>query len=477
MNLREEKINRMETRKPQIITQEEMQIQEDFAKKIKELENKPKTYFIATLGCQMNEHDSEKIAGMLKEMDILPALTKEEADFVIYNTCCIRDNAQRKALGNITWLKQLRKKKPELLIGVCGCMVQQPGMEDVILKQYKFVDIAFGTHNLHRFPQLLHRTLQNSKPVVEVLVDEYIIAEGIPADRMSPYHSFITIMYGCNNYCSYCIVPYVRGRERSRDPEDILEEARTLYKNGTKEIMLLGQNVNSYKGGEKGEVTFPKLLEMLDEVGIPRIRFMTSHPKDLSDELIEVMKNGKHICNQFHLPIQAGSDRILKAMNRHYNLEQYLQKVEKLRRAIPNIGITTDFIVAFPGETDEEFEETLAIVKKVGFDAAYSFIFSPREGTKAATMEGQLSKEVGKERVNRLLDLQEKMTQQVHGTLIGTIEEVLVEGISKKNEKQVSGKGKRGIAVVFEGNKEDIGKIIPVKIISSISNTLQGKKQ
>lgn len=466
----------MESRQPVIISHEEMMEQEQTTKKIAAMKNKPKSYFIATLGCQMNEHDSEKIAGMLHKMGIEPAAAKEEADFVIYNTCCIRDNAQRKALGNITWLKQLRKKNPNLLIGVCGCMVQQPGMEKTILKQYKFVDLAFGTHNLHRFPKLFYDVLNEEKPVVEVLENEYIIAEGVPLQRESPHHGFITIMYGCNNYCSYCIVPYVRGRERSRSPQDILAEAKALYAEGTKEIMLLGQNVNSYRGGEKGEITFPKLLQMLDEVGIPRIRFMTSHPKDLSDELIEVMKNSKHICNHFHLPIQAGSDRILTAMNRHYTKTQYLDKVRKLREAIPSIGITTDFIVAFPGETQEEFEETLALVKQVGYDAAFSFIFSPREGTKAATMDNQWPQQVGKERVNRLIDLQEEMTQKLQETLVGLKEEVLVESISRKDENQVSGKGKRSITIVFEGKKEDIGQIIPVEITHTNGSTLFAKR-
>ncbi len=466
----------MESRQPVVISHEEMLEQAQYTNSISRLANKPKSYFIATLGCQMNEHDSEKIAGMLGDMGIAAAQTKEEADFVIYNTCCIRDNAQRKALGNITWLKQLRKKNPHLLIGVCGCMVQQPGMEKTILKQYKFVDLAFGTHNLHRFPKLLHDRLTQQSPVVEVIENEYIIAEGVPVERESPHHGFITIMYGCNNYCSYCIVPYVRGRERSRSPQDILAEARALYKSGTKEIMLLGQNVNSYRGGEEGEVTFPKLLQLLDEIGIPRIRFMTSHPKDLSDELIEVIKNSKHICNHFHLPIQAGSDRILKAMNRHYTKEQYLDKVDKLRKTIPSIGLTTDFIVAFPGETEAEFEETLALVEQVGYDAAFSFIFSPREGTKAATMEGQWPEQVGKERVNRLIRLQEQMTRKVQESLIGLKEEVLVESISRKDENQVSGKGKRSITIVFEGTKQDIGQIIPVEITHTNGSTLFAKR-
>ncbi|NLB90409.1 MAG: tRNA (N6-isopentenyl adenosine(37)-C2)-methylthiotransferase MiaB, partial [Clostridiales bacterium] len=438
-----------------------MCLQKEFAGKTREYETKPNTYHIVTYGCQMNEHDSEKLAAMLEEMGLTAIQEREEADFVLFNTCCIRENAQRKALGNITWLKHLKKKKPALLVGVCGCMVQQKGMREMILKQYPFVDMAFGTHNLYQFPELFYQMLVEKKRVVEIIENEYLIAEGIPVLREKPYKGFITIMYGCNNYCSYCIVPYVRGKERSRNPQEIVKEAKNLYNQGVKEIMLLGQNVNSYQGGAQGEVTFPKLLEALDEIGIPRIRFMTSHPKDLSSDLIQVMKNSKHICNHFHLPIQSGSNTILKAMNRGYTVEEYLTKINALREAIPGIGITTDLIVAFPGETEEDFENTLSLVKQVGFDAAFTFVFSPRNGTKAATMENQLDKKTGKERIGRLIKLQDEITKKIHDSLLGQIEEVLVEGFSKKDPSRVSGKGTRSITITFDGSHEDIGEIIP----------------
>ncbi|MBQ2700729.1 MAG: tRNA (N6-isopentenyl adenosine(37)-C2)-methylthiotransferase MiaB, partial [Clostridia bacterium] len=343
------------------IASEEILRQQEMMAQVAAHPDRPLSYHIVTFGCQMNAHDSENLAGMLLRMGMTEASEKENADFVIYNTCCVRDNAERKALGNVTWLKELKKEKPDLMIGVCGCMIQQPGMAQKILKQYKFVDLAFGTHNLYRFPELFLKALETRRQVVEVLDVDGSIAEELPVQRLNPYHAYINIMYGCNNFCSYCIVPFVRGRERSRSPEAILQEARELRDSGVQEIMLLGQNVNSYAGG----ITFAQLLKQLDEVGIPRIRFMTSHPKDLSQELIDVIGNGKHICHQFHLPVQAGNNEILQAMNRHYTRESYLEKVAALRKAVPDIGLTTDLIVGFPGETEEQFQDTLSLVEEV----------------------------------------------------------------------------------------------------------------
>ena len=374
-----------------------MDRQKTFMAQVIALPHRPKTYHVVTYGCQMNAHDSEKIAGMLEEMGMKPAEKREEADFVIFNTCCVRENAERRALGNVTWLKEVRKQRPEMVIAVCGCMIQQPGMAEVILKQYKFVNLAFGTANLHKLPELLYETLESARQTVRV-EEEDVIAEELPVRRLRNDAAYLTIMYGCDNFCSYCIVPYVRGRERSRDPGLILKEAEGLARSGVKEIMLLGQNVNSYGKGLAEHITFAKLLKELDGLGIPRIRFMTSHPKDLSDELIEVMADGKHILPQFHLPVQSGNDEILKKMNRHYTRGQYLDRVRKLRAAIPSIGLSTDIIVSFPGETETQFIDTMSLVEEVRFDSAFTFIYSPRVGTKAAQMDGMIPEAISTER-------------------------------------------------------------------------------
>lgn len=466
----------MGERAPVIVTPEEMAQQAHFIDLVRMHAGRPKSYHIITYGCQMNMHDSEKLAGMLKSMGIPEAPTKEEAGFVIYNTCCVRDNAERRALGNVVWLKELRKKNPDLLIGVCGCMIQQQGMAEKILQQYKFVDIAFGTHNLHRFPEIFYKELDSSKPVIEVCNQENLIAEDVPILRPNPYQAYITIMYGCNNFCSFCIVPYVRGRERSRSPQSILEEARKLYDSGVQEIMLLGQNVNSYGGGLDAVMSFPKLLKELDSIGIPRIRFMTSHPKDLSDDLIDVMAAGRHIMPHFHLPVQSGNDEILRAMNRRYTREQYLRRVEALRNNVPGIGITTDLIVGFPGETEAQFLDTLSLVNEVGYDGAFTFIYSPREGTRAANMEGRIDDQVATERLQRLIATQDAKTAKIHHGLIGQMDHVLVESLSKRDQKQVSGKGMRNITISFPGTEGDIGKIIPVTITSSGVSTLRGER-
>ncbi|MEG0511690.1 MAG: tRNA (N6-isopentenyl adenosine(37)-C2)-methylthiotransferase MiaB [Clostridia bacterium] len=462
--------------KPVYVTQEERQQQEAAIQAILHLPNRPQSFHIVTYGCQMNAHDSEKLAGLLLQMGMLEADDRKHADLVLFNTCCVRDNAERRALGNVNWLKQLKKEKPKLLIGVCGCMVQQPLMAEKILKQYKFIDLAFGTHNLHTLPQLLLTLLTEEKRVVSVTQCENLIAEGLPVKRLNSYHAYITIMYGCDNFCSYCIVPYVRGRERSRQASDILREAEQLLRGGVQEIMLLGQNVNSYGNGSENGDTFPKLLKALDEMGIPRIRFMTSHPKDLSDELIEVMAGGKHICNHLHLPIQSGNDEILRLMNRRYTREDYLRKVEKLRASIPGIGLTTDFIVSFPGETEAQFGDTCSLVREVGFDSAFTFIYSPRAGTKAAAMQGMIEKEVTTQRFNRLVAEVEASAAKVYQNLLGKREMVLVEGLSKRDEHMVAGKGARNVTIVLPGDIQDVGKIIPVTITSAATNTLRAER-
>ena len=456
------------------IPPEEIAAQRQFAREFSALPERPKTYFIVTYGCQMNAHDSEKLAGMLEEMGMFPAAVREEADFVLHNTCCIRDNAERKALGNVTWLKEVKKERPEMLIGVCGCMVQEPGMAEKILRQYPFIDLAFGTGNLHRLPELLLRAAETRRRIVAVPKEQSTLIEGLPIRRESSFQAYVTIMYGCNNFCSYCIVPYVRGRERSRTADDILREVEALQKKGVQEIMLLGQNVNSYGNDVPGGVSFPRLLHLIGQTGIPRIRFMTSHPKDLSDALIEEMAANPALCRHLHLPVQSGSDRILAAMNRRYTREEYLKKVRKIRAAVPGIGLTTDLIVAFPGETEQDFEDTLALAREVRYDSAFTFIYSPRTGTRAAEMPGRIDPEIAGTRIERLIALQEEMTRQVFASLVGAKEQVLVSGHARRDEKQLTGKCSRNISVNFEGNADSIGRIVPVRITAASKTTLRG---
>ena len=465
----------MAERKPLHITPEELAEQRHYAAMVSAMANRPASYHVVTYGCQMNAHDSEKLAGMLREMGMIEAQDRTEADFVIFNTCCVRDNAERRALGNVTWLKEIRKKNPSLIIAVCGCMIQQPGMAEKILKQYKFVDLAFGTSNLYRLPELLYQTLNSDRTVIRV-EEKDTIAEDLPIKRLRSDAAYITIMYGCDNFCSYCIVPYVRGRERSREMESILQEARELKAAGVKEIMLLGQNVNSYGKGLEGDVTFAKLLRALDDMGIERIRFMTSHPKDLSDELIQAMGACKHVLPQFHLPVQAGNDEVLRRMNRRYTREQYLEKVRKLREVVPGIGLTTDIIVGFPGETEEQFLDTLSIVREVGYDSAFTFIYSPRTGTVAAQMEDQVPEDVATDRIKRLISVQEEAQRKAMARFVGMEEEVLVEGLSRRSDKEVSGHGRHGVSITFPGNKKDIGKIVRVRVTAMKNNTLVGER-
>ena len=467
----------MKNKQPLILPEEVMEEQRGFMREVRALENRPQTYCVVTYGCQMNAHDSEKLEGMLKEMGLKACENREEADFVIFNTCCVRENAQRRALGNVIWLKELKKTRPELMVGVCGCMIQQPGMAEQVLRQYPFVDLAFGTHNLHRFPELFLRAVTTRRRIVEVMRDEEgHIAEDVPVQRLNPYHAYITIMYGCNNFCSYCIVPYVRGRERSRESERILAEARMLKEDGVKEIMLLGQNVNSYGKDLEGELTFAQLLKALDEIGIERIRFMTSHPKDLSDELIDVMATSKHVCPAFHLPVQAGNDRILTSMNRHYTRAQYIERVQALRARIPDISLTTDVIVAYPGETEEEFEDTCSLMREIGYDAAFTFIYSPRVGTRAASMPDQIAPEIASARIQKLIAIQKESTARRYQAMIGRIKHVLVDDVSKRDAGQVAGKDEHGITVNFPGSVELIGSIVPVRITSCGESTLRGER-
>ena len=390
---------------------------------------RPLTCFISTFGCQMNARDSEKLLGILQEVGYVQG-TDENSDFVLYNTCTVRENANLKVYGRLGYLNGVKRKNPEMLIALCGCMMQGPTVVEKIKKSYRHVDIVFGTHNIFKLAELLFDRLYSKKMVVDIWEGTDAIVEDLPIERKYPFKSGVNIMFGCNNFCSYCIVPYVRGRERSRNPEDIVKEIEALVADGVVEVMLLGQNVNSYGKTLKNPISFAELLRRIEAIeGLERIRFMTSHPKDLSDELIEVMKGSKKICKHFHLPLQSGSSRILNIMNRRYTKERYLELVDKLRTAVPDIALSTDIIVGFPGETEEDFQETLDVVRKVRYESAFTFIYSKRTGTPAAAMENQVPEDVVKDRFDRLL----KEVQDIAAEAIlrdeHTVQDVLVEDL------------------------------------------------
>jgi len=454
-----------------VISEEELSQQRQYMASVRDSLGQTLKYHIVTLGCQMNAHDSETIAGMLEEMGFENAPTREEADLVLYNTCCVRENAENKALGNVIWLKELKARKPSLIIAVGGCMMQEEGMSERLRAQYPFIDLVFGTHNTHRLPELLYKVIVEKERAFEVFQTDGSICEGLPIRRNSASQAYITIMYGCNNFCSYCIVPYVRGRERSRSMENILTEAQQLVDSGVQEIMLLGQNVNSYMGGGSH---FAELLYRLDKMGVPRIRFMTSHPKDLSDELIACYGELPHLCKQLHLPVQAGSNRILEAMNRRYTREHYLELVSRVRKVCPDVGLTSDIIVGFPGETYSEFEETMSLVREVRYDSAFTFIYSPRPGTKAAVMPDDTPYEEKSRRIQMLIDLQNSITTEICSQQIGKIERVLVEGVSTRDTGFICGKTDRGHMVNFPGNVP-VGRMADVKILSAGRSTLRGE--
>ncbi|WP_245592080.1 tRNA (N6-isopentenyl adenosine(37)-C2)-methylthiotransferase MiaB [Clostridiisalibacter paucivorans] len=423
----------------------------------------------------MNEHDSEMIIGILDQMNFTQTENKAEADLIIFNTCLIRENAENKVYGNLGELKELKKENPELIIAVCGCMMQKKEIRDIIKSKYRHVDIIFGTHNIHRLPELLSKYNQNDEMLIEVLEDSDHITEYVPVKRKFSFKAYVNIMYGCNNFCTYCVVPYTRGREKSREPEDILNEVLKLSKEGYKEITLLGQNVNSYGKTLDSKLTFAQLLYMLNEVdGIERIRFMTSHPKDLSDELIEAIKKCDKVCEHIHLPFQSGSNNILKSMNRKYTKEKYLELVEKIKKEIPDIAVTTDIIVGFPGETEEDFEETLDVVKQVGYDSAFTFLYSIRKGTPAAKMEDQVPESIKNKRFQKLLDTLHPISYNRNLPYLNKIVEVLVEGTSKNNESILSGRTRTNKLVHFKGEKSLIGKLVDVKINTVKTWTLEG---
>ncbi|WP_416176422.1 tRNA (N6-isopentenyl adenosine(37)-C2)-methylthiotransferase MiaB [Clostridium sp.] len=436
-----------------------------------------KNFLIETWGCQMNEEDSEKLSGMLKNMGYNKTSNKEDADIIIFNTCCVRENAELKVFGNLGMLRKLKNKNPNLIIAVCGCMMQEENMAKDIIKRFPFVDIIFGTHNSYKFPEYLNRVLHEGKSVIEIQQKEDEIVEGLPIDRKSSIKAFVTIMYGCNNFCTYCIVPYVRGRERSRDPENIENEIKSLVAKGYKEVTLLGQNVNSYGKDLEPKITFAQLLRRINEIeGLERIRFMTPHPKDFTDDVIEAISECDKICEHIHLPVQSGSTRILKKMNRNYSKEKYVEIVKKIREAVPNAAITTDIIVGFPGETEEDFLETLDLAKQVQYDSAFTFIFSKRKGTPAYEMEDQIPDDVKHDRFNRLIKVINESSAKINKTYEGKIEEILVEGPSKNDPTKLMGRTRTGKLVNFTGKKSSIGKLVNVKITSANSFSLLGKQ-
>lgn len=449
----------------------ELQKQQQYMTKVRDflhVSQQNPTYFILTTGCQMNAHDSEKLAGMLESMGYSPSQSEESADFVIYNTCCIRENAEEKVYGRLGRLKYYKSKNKNMKIALCGCMTQQDIVLQKLRSSYKYVDIVFGTFNLYKLPELLYRSLHQSGTIFDIWKTEGEIIEDIPTLYKSKYQASVNIMFGCENFCSYCIVPYVRGKERSRLPKDIINEVQKLVQNGVKEIMFLGQNVNSYGKNLQNPISFAQLLHQLNEIeGLERIRFMTSHPKDLSDELIETIRDCKKVCNYIHLPIQSGSTEILKRMNRRYTKQNYLDLVKKLRAAVPDITISTDIIVGFPGETEEDFQQTLEVVREVEYCTAFTFIYSKRSGTPAAVMENQVPEDVVKDRFNRLLEVLNPIVEQVHRRQIGTTVDVLVEEVSKQNSAILTGRAENNTLVHFEGKKDLIGSIVPVKIVNS----------
>ncbi|WP_420808426.1 tRNA (N6-isopentenyl adenosine(37)-C2)-methylthiotransferase MiaB [Clostridium manihotivorum] len=434
-------------------------------------------YYIETWGCQMNEEDSEKLSGMLKRIGYESTEVKEDASIIIFNTCCVRENAENKVFGNLGALKALKAKNPNLIIAICGCMMQQKGMADKILTTFPYVDIIFGTHNSYKFPEYLNTVKQQGVQVKEIVNKEDKIVEGIPIDRKSDIKAFVTIMYGCNNFCTYCVVPYVRGRERSRKPEDIEKEIKDLVAAGYKEVTLLGQNVNSYGKGLEEELTFADLLRRINSIeGLERVRFMTSHPKDLTEDVIMAIKECDKLCEQIHLPVQSGSSRVLKEMNRSYTKEQYLELVKKIKQEIPDVSISTDIIIGFPGETEEDFNETLDLVKQVEYDSAFTFIYSRRQYTPADRMEDQIPDDIKHARFNKLVDAVNEIIAKKNATYEGKVVEVLVEGTSKNDENRLMGRTRNGKLVNFDGCKESVGKLVNVNITRAQAFSLVGEE-
>ena len=437
---------------------------------------RPLTACTVTFGCQMNARDSEKLAGVLERIGYVET-EDENADFVIYNTCTVRENANLRVYGRLGYLHSLKKKNPHMMIALCGCMMQEPQVVEKLKKSYSFVNLIFGTHNIYKFAELVVSALLSDRMVIDIWKDTDKIVEDLPTERKYPFKSGVNIMFGCNNFCSYCIVPCVRGRERSRNPKDIIREIERLVADGVVEVMLLGQNVNSYGKNLEEPMTFAQLLQEVEKIeGLKRIRFMTSHPKDLSDELIEVMKNSRKICRHIHLPLQSGSSRILKLMNRRYDKEKYLELVRKIREAMPDISLTTDIIVGFPGETEEDFLETMDVVEKVRYDSAFTFIYSKRTGTPAAVMEDQVPEDVVKDRFDRLLKKVQEIGREMSSRDTGTVQEVLVEEQNSQDPHLVTGRLSNNLLVHFPGDVSLIGQLCKVELLECKGFYYMGRK-
>ena len=471
-----------------------VEMEDTYINKIKQINNNGK-YAVLTMGCQLNENDSEKIAGMLKESGYEKTDDLSQANVIVFNTCCVRENAEDRLFGKLGEVKKY-KEKNGTIIAIGGCMMQEKHIVEKIKESYPFVDIVFGPHTMQDFPKDLYNSIVENKKIEDILDIDGNIVEGIPVVRDDKIKASVPIMNGCNNFCTYCIVPYVRGRERSRNPQDIYDEALELSKQGYKEITLLGQNVNSYLVSEKkngldvnynvhkvdGEDylvnSFATLLKLINTIdGIERIRFISPHPKDFTDDVIEAIKSSDKVCNLIHLPLQSGSTKVLEKMNRKYTKEQYLKLANKIKEEIPNVQFSTDIIVGFPGETEEDFEDTLDVVKKVGYEQIYMFIYSRRVGTVADKMENQIEENVKHERFNRLKKLAEEKIEEGNKRYVGTTQKVLVEGKSKTNEKIYTGRTETNKVVNFEGNDEMIGKVIPLKIVSEHMWYLKGAKE
>ncbi|MBQ3408549.1 MAG: tRNA (N6-isopentenyl adenosine(37)-C2)-methylthiotransferase MiaB [Clostridia bacterium] len=463
-----------------------MENQKEYLDKVKTLNTgKNLKYAIFTMGCQLNENDSEKISGMLEFMQYTKTNNMEDADIIIYNTCCVRENAEDKLFGKLGEVKKFREQKGTI-IAICGCMMQEKHIIEKIKKSYNFVDIIFGTHTIHKLPEDLYEVICNKNRIMDILDIDGEVIEGLPIKRNDTIKASVTIMNGCNNFCSFCIVPYVRGRERSRAPKDIIEEVKCLAKNGYKEITLLGQNVNSYLRVEKeknipfeeyeGVNSFATLLRAINKIeGLERIRFVSPHPKDFTDDVIEAIKDCDKVCKLIHLPLQSGSSSILKIMNRKYTKDQYIKLAEKMKMTIPNLTLSTDIIVGFPGETDEDFEETLDVVKKVGFEQVYMFIYSRRVGTPGDKMENQIPENIKHTRFDKLKALVEHQIDENNKKYVGTVQKVLVEGKSKNNDNMLTGRTDSNKVVNFEGNENLIGNLVEIPIISEHMWYLKGE--
>ncbi|GLI07167.1 tRNA-2-methylthio-N(6)-dimethylallyladenosine synthase [Paenibacillus tyrfis] len=455
---------------------EDIQVHYDFdiPEEMREI-GKDKYYLIQTYGCQMNEHDTETIKGLLEQMGYRSTDDRKQADIILLNTCAVRENAEDKVFGELGHLKHLKIEKPSLILGVCGCMSQEESVVNRILKKHPFVDLIFGTHNIHRLPFLLKEAMFSKEMVIEVWSKEGDIIENLPKKREG-IKAWVNIMYGCDKFCTYCIVPYTRGKERSRLPQDVIAEVRDLARQGFKEIMLLGQNVNAYgKDFDDMKYGLGDLMDEVRKIDIPRVRFTTSHPRDFDDRLIEVLARKGNLMEHIHLPVQSGSNEILKRMSRKYTREHYLELVAKIKKAIPDVVLTTDIIVGFPGETDEQFEETISLVQEVGYDSAFTFIYSPREGTPAAGMEDNVPYEVKRDRLIRLNDVLNVYAKQSNERLKGQTLEVLVEGESKNNAAVLAGRSRTNKLVHFEGPKELVGRFVQVKITETPTFYIKGE--